>query len=518
MFDNIFVLIGTMLALFGVFFQAFKYYFRPRLQETRGKLIIRALLYSFLSTIIVLIIAVSASHIRNKIANRIIPFKEETISVLILPFDPLEECISKKEDMAKAVYKNLKKQIIDVSLKDFEVQFISNGLPEGLSCPTNHVEARTIGAKYKADVIVWGVHFERAFPDTSLVSIYYTITDPNTYLEKQIGTTGSQKATADLIYEGKLLNDVNHVISFLIAQYNYQNFNLPQAAHHFEKSMDFVVNKNDQALVDIFFNLGDIYRFQSEYTKAINYYEKALSIDPNFMRAVVNIGSAYKKTGEFQKANEFYDRAIRLNPISAIDFNTRGVAYFHLAQYQKALEDLNRAIDLNPKFAMAYSNRASAYINLGQYQEALDDCNKAIDVNPKFAMAYQNRANVYYFLGQYQVALDDYNKAIDLNPKYYMAYNNRAVAYINLGQWQKALDDCNRAIELDTNHPFSYYNKACCLNKLSRNDESVESLQIAFEKGILNFTTIEFIKNDPDLSNLHDDPRYKKLIEKYSKK
>ncbi len=65
MFDNTLVLIGTIAALFSAFFAAFKYYFKPRLQRTRGKLILRAVLYSFTATIIVLIIAVSASYIRN---------------------------------------------------------------------------------------------------------------------------------------------------------------------------------------------------------------------------------------------------------------------------------------------------------------------------------------------------------------------------------------------------------------------------------------------------------------------
>ncbi len=420
--------------------------------------------------------------------------------------------------MAKAVYKNLKNQIIDISLKDFDVEFLSNGLPEGLSCPNNHEESRKIGEKYKADIVVWGVHFEHAFPETSLVSINYTITDPNTYLEKQIGTTGVQKATADLIYEGKLLNNVNHVVCFLIAQCYYQNSNLPEAVRHFEKSADYVENKKDHVLVDIFFNLGNIYKFQSEYIKAIDFYEKALYVDSNFMRAVVNLGIVYNETGNIQKANEILNRAVKLNPLCAIDFNTRAAAYYTLGQYQKALNDLNKAIKLNPKFALAYTNRAAAYFNLGQYQKALEECNKAIELNPKFASAYSNRAFTYNSLGQYQKALEDCNKAIELNPRFAEVYVNRSAAYGNLGQYQKSLEDCNKAIELIPSHPVPNYNKACIYSKSHRNDESIKSLQKAFEKGLLNLYPIEAVKNDPDLSNVRDDPRYKKLIEKYSKK
>jgi len=379
-------------------------------------LILRSALYSFLSTIIVLIIAVSVIQIRNKIANRIIPFKEDTISVLILPFDPLEDCTSKKEDMAKAVYKNLKKQIIDVSLKDFDVEFLSNGLPEGLSCPNNHEEARKIGERYKADMVVWGVQFERTFPEISRVCINYTITVPNTYLEKQIGTTGVQQVTTDLIYEGKLLNDVNHVVCFLIAQYYYQISKLPEAALYFEKSANYVENKKDHVLVDIFFNLGDIYIFQNEYIKAIDFYEKALQIKPNFTSAIVALGLTYTDLKQHQKAIEYYSRAVKITPIFNIDFNARAIAYHMLGQYQGAIDDFNKAIELNPKYYFAYSNRGHTYNDLGQYQKAIDDFNKAIELNPQFAIAYNNRGNAHGDLGQYQKAIDDFNKAIELNP------------------------------------------------------------------------------------------------------
>lgn len=101
---------------------------------------------------------------RKNQKKRIIPFKEESVSVLILPFEPLEDCTSRNEDIGNAVYKSLKNNIITDTLITFEVRYESEGF-----CPNNYQEGKDIGEIYKADIVIWGVHWERSIQDTSQV-------------------------------------------------------------------------------------------------------------------------------------------------------------------------------------------------------------------------------------------------------------------------------------------------------------------------------------------------------------
>ena len=129
-----------------------------------------------------------------------------------------------------------------------------------------------------------------------------------------------------------------------------------------------------------------------------------------------NRGITLRKSGKYQHAIESYNKAIELNPQYADAYNNRGFAYEQLGNHQEAIKDYSKAIELDPQFAMAYNNRGNVYDDLGDYHHAISDYNKAIELDPQFAMAYYNRGLSYHRKKQYDKALEDFNKAIILDP------------------------------------------------------------------------------------------------------
>jgi tetratricopeptide (TPR) repeat protein len=55
----------------------------------------------------------------------------------------------------------------------------------------------------------------------------------------------------------------------------------------------------------------------------------------------------------------------------------------------------------------------------------------------------------------------------------------------------------------------TYYNIACMYSRLEREEESIEWLQKAIDKGYSNW---ESIKSDSDLENIRDADAYKELV------
>ena len=89
-------------------------------------------------------------------------------------------------------------------------------------------------------------------------------------------------------------------------------------------------------------------------------------------------GNDYAFQGQHEKAIQDYDEAIRLNPQFADAYYNRGTAYGRdLGQYGKAIKDFDEAIRLNPHDADAYYNRGAAYAKLGQQEQADRDFAKA---------------------------------------------------------------------------------------------------------------------------------------------
>jgi tetratricopeptide (TPR) repeat protein len=176
--------------------------------------------------------------------------------------------------------------------------------------------------------------------------------------------------------------------------------------------------------------------------------EHALKVTDNNWLIYNGRGNANYTLGNYRQAIEDYDRAIEINPDFLDAHNNRGDAYIGLGNYRQAIEDYNRAIEIKPAYADAYSNRGLSYSKLGQYQLAIEDFNKLIRLKPAYADAYYSRGNAYGMLGQYQLAIEDFNKVISLKPAYTMVYLNRGAAYARLGNNDLAIDDLKTAAKL----------------------------------------------------------------------
>lgn len=230
-----------------------------------------------------------------------------------------------------------------------------------------------------------------------------------------------------------------------------------------------------------YFKLGNNERINENYDKAIECYEKAIELNPEYAMAYNNRGYSYNKLGEEEKAIEDYSKAIEINPEYALAYSNRGISYSNKGEEEKAMEDYNNAIELNPEYVRAYNNRGYSYSNMGEEEKAIEDYNKAIELNPEYAMAYNNRGISYRNIGEEEKAIEDYKKAIELNPEYAMAYNNRGNSYSNLGEKEKAIRDYNKAIELNPKYALAYNNRGILYENMGEKEKAKKDFKKAAE-------------------------------------
>ncbi|MDM3844989.1 MAG: tetratricopeptide repeat protein [Aphanizomenon gracile PMC638.10] len=212
---------------------------------------------------------------------------------------------------------------------------------------------------------------------------------------------------------------------------------------------------------------------------AIDDYNLAIKINPNYEPAYNNRGNARNELGDKQGAIDDYNQAIKFNPNLAQAYYNRGIVRYDLGDKQGAIDDYNQAIKINPNLAQAYYNRGIVRYDLGDKQGAIDDYNQAIKFNPNYAQAYYNRGNVRKELGDKQGAIDDYNQAIKFNPNLAQAYLNRGNVRNELGDKQGAIDDYNQAIKFNPNYAQAYNNRAYVYDQLGDKQKAREDLQRA---------------------------------------
>ena len=103
-------------------------------------------------------------------------------------------------------------------------------------------------------------------------------------------------------------------------------------------------------------------------------------------------GAAYNEKGEQDRALQNYNKAISIKPDKANYYYNRGNALSDKGEHDRAIQDYNKAISINPDDPDYYSNRGNAYSRKGDYDRAIQDYDKAINIDKAHSSAHRGYA------------------------------------------------------------------------------------------------------------------------------
>ena len=180
-----------------------------------------------------------------------------------------------------------------------------------------------------------------------------------------------------------------------------------------------------------FFNLG----LNSSMTNTkINYFTRALEINPMLSEAYEKRGMLYYFQEKYADTIHDFQRVIELKPFEPEGYVMLGLAYIKKEDYDKAIANLTYAIKLDPNLASGYGYRAEAYRLKGKTDKAIQDSTKAIELGGSeqtIGKAYTTRSKAYRELGQSELADKDFKKASRLDPEYYRYTLASATEYLS---------------------------------------------------------------------------------------
>jgi len=251
----------------------------------------------------------------------------------------------------------------------------------------------------------------------------------------------------------------------------------------------------------------------------------AIEIDPYYAGAWAGLADCYsylhmfwEVTEEnFKQADEASRKAVKLDPDLAEAYVARGVAVSLGQQYEEAGKEFETAIRLNPTLFEAHYFHARGYYARGDLEQAVHWFKRACEVRPEDYQSPSLLGSALAGLGRKEESDAAFRKAVELAEKHLEVHPGEAralylgaVSLCQLGEREEqSVEWAGRALAMDPEEPQVLYNVGCVYALLGRVDEAFDCLTATIAHGGWWRT---WMKNDPDLGSLHDDPRFQTLV------
>jgi protein O-mannosyl-transferase len=133
--------------------------------------------------------------------------------------------------------------------------------------------------------------------------------------------------------------------------------------------------------------------------------------------AYYNRGVIFMNAKRNTEAINDFNKAIALKPDYTGALNNRGTLLIHEKKYDEALDDLNKAIELNPNLIEAYNNRGTIFYNEKKYDEAISNFSKSIELYAEDAVVFYFKGLAEFYSGKEDAACMDIKQAANLGLK-----------------------------------------------------------------------------------------------------
>jgi serine/threonine protein kinase/Tfp pilus assembly protein PilF len=291
-------------------------------------------------------------------------------------------------------------------------------------------------------------------------------------------------------------------------------------------------------------------RTPKDSRKAIDCFQQAVSIDPNYALAYGGLAISYAYltiygdepgAETFPKAREFASKASQLdgnlaephillgllkflqehdsvgwereselalaaNPNSTDAHRLNGLRFLFLGRFDEALAEEQRALEIEPLSTAGNINYSYALFYAGRIDDSEAQTKKAIELAPDFWLSHHYLSIIYRYKGNYAQSVEELAKSKDLRDETEAARLIRES--FAKGGWQGFL----RAMTVEhAPMKMTPYNIAGFYAEAGDKDRAFAALNEAVDK---YDQFIGFVKIDPFLKPLRDDPRFQQVVKR----
>jgi tetratricopeptide (TPR) repeat protein len=163
--------------------------------------------------------------------------------------------------------------------------------------------------------------------------------------------------------------------------------------------------------------LGIYYWFKKLFYEAIEEFNKALELDPNYGEAFNFLAYTYSDMGDFEKAIEYLKRYASVSPGDANPLDSMAEIYLRMGKLDEAITKYNEVLKVKPEFFITRLSIGYIYALKEDYPEAMKwvDQFSAMAPSPGLrAEGFYWKGFYHYWLGSLEQSNSDLSRTADL--------------------------------------------------------------------------------------------------------
>ncbi len=213
-------------------------------------------------------------------------------------------------------------------------------------------------------------------------------------------------------------------------------------------------------------------RTEEDTNRGIEYFQQALSVDPDFALAWVGLADCQTLLGDvgiqamspkeaFLHGQKSAARALEIDDALAEAHATMGHISMHLFDWPKAGAELQHAVELNPNCAQAWLLQGYYLALTGHSDESIAAIGSALRLDPLSLPVNRSVAELLYFAGRFDESIDQFHKSIEMDP-HYLAHLELGRVYEHREMYTEAFAEFAKAREFYRDSPESLASLAHC--------------------------------------------------------
>lgn len=207
------------------------------------------------------------------------------------------------------------------------------------------------------------------------------------------------------------------------------------------------------------------------HREALDYYDRALTADPENPDAWIGKAITLNKLGLHEEAHECCDRAIAIDRFLADAWIIKGRIYANVGKIEEAIQCFDSALSIRPQAADVLMEKGENLFSLKRAEEALECFDKAVELLPASTNGWMMKGLILLETGEFEKAIDSVNQALKLEGgQLAIAWACKGDSYLRMGRLSKAEKCFTKALSIEPQYPFYLILLGCTHVRLGQKD------------------------------------------------